>query len=310
MDEPIFIVGVPRSGTTLLRMMLNSHSRIAIAPETHFFRLFWANRHKYGDLNKDNNFQKLWNDLTKCKYFGDLKLKNVQEIYEDLFNGKRSYKAIFTKLIKEYAKQHNKTRWGEKTPGHLEYVKTILSFYPHAKMIHIIRDPRDVALSLKKVPWGSRDVFPIARFWKRYINIPKKMKVIHSYSYLEIRYEDLVRSPEETLKVICNFINEKVEKNMFKFYLVSENYLPENEPWKTGCLKPLNSEYIGKWKTKLKEWEVKQIIATCSHEMLEKGYIENEPNFSFTDKLVLKSKNLQSYIKSFIRWIVRRILDN
>ena len=174
MDEPIFVVGVPRSGTTLLRMMLNSHSRIAIAPETHFFRLFWANRHKYGDLNKDNNFQKLWNDLTKCKYFGDLKLKNVQKIYEDLFNGKRSYKAIFTKLIKEYAKQHNKTRWGEKTPGHLEYIKTILSFYPHAKMIHIIRDPRDVALSLKKVPWGSNDVFPIARFWKRYINIPKK----------------------------------------------------------------------------------------------------------------------------------------
>ena len=72
-----------RSGTTLLRMMLNSHSKIAIASETYFF-VFWSHRQKCGDLNNDDNFKKLWNDLIKCKYFNDLKLKNSQKIYEDL----------------------------------------------------------------------------------------------------------------------------------------------------------------------------------------------------------------------------------
>ncbi len=202
MEEPIFIVGMPRSGTTLVRMILNSHSKIAIAPETHFFLLFWSKRFRYGNLRRDDNFQRLWNDLTKCKYFRDLRLNNVQNIYNELFAGERSYKAIFEKLLKQYAKQNNKIRWGEKTPGHIKYLHTILSFYPYAKIIHVIRDPRDVALSLKKVPWNAGDVFINSKFWNQCINTPKKLGLTNSNLYIEVKYEDLVINPKDILEII------------------------------------------------------------------------------------------------------------
>jgi len=296
-----------RSGTTLLRMMLNSHSKIAIAPETHFFRLFWANRYKYGDLNNDNNFKKLWNDLIKCKYFNDLKLKNPQKIYEDLFNGERSYKAIFERLLKEYANQNNKLRWGEKTPGHLEYLETILSFFPFAKIIHIIRDPRDVALSYKKVPWGTKDVFSTARWWNRYINISKKWSLQSNISFLEIKYEDLIIKPKETLKIVCSFIEEDFEEQMLNFHLCSKQYMVKDEPWKEGVLKPLTVSNIGKWKKELSKWEIEQIEVKCRRNMIEKGYIQEPFNMFLIKKFVLINKNVFFCTLWFFRVFFRKI---
>ena len=76
MESPIFIVGVPRSGTTLLRMILNAHSKIGIATETHFVRLFWATHAKYGNLTNERNMNAFWKDLSDSKYFDDLKFND------------------------------------------------------------------------------------------------------------------------------------------------------------------------------------------------------------------------------------------
>ena len=304
--EPIFIVGVPRSGTTLLRMMLNSHSKIAIAPETHFFRFFWANRDKYGDLKKEENFKKLWNDLVRCKYFQDLKLKDTQKIYRSLLNHEqRDYKNIFEKLCKEYAKQNNKLRWGEKTPGHLEYLEIILSFFPSAKIIHIIRDPRDVALSYKKVPWGVNDVFSVARLWNRYMNIFKNFKNKNKSNFLEVKYEDLVIKAKDILQTICAFIGEEFEEQMLSFHFYSKQYIEHNEPWKEGVLKPLTVSNVGKYKKGLSKWEIEQIETKCWKHMLDKDYTLLFLNpFSYFD---LTIKNILFHNLWFFKAVFHRI---
>ncbi len=302
MEKPIFIVGVPRSGTTLLRMMLNAHSKIAIAPETHFFRLFWANRYKYGDLSNKNNFKKLWNELVECKYFKDLKLKDVQKIYKRLLDGERSYKSIFERLLKEYAKQNNKPRWGEKTPAHLLYLEIILSFFPSAKVIHIIRDPRDVALSFKKVPWGTNDVFSVARIWNKYMSIADNFKD----KILEIRYEDLIANPESILRNVCDFIEERFEKQMLNFHSYSKKYMVQNEPWKEGVLKPLTISNIGKYKKELSKWEIEQIEVKCLRYMIKRRYIIAPLKLSFDERLYLFSKNVLFHSLWFFRAVFRR----
>ncbi len=308
MEKPIFIVGTGRSGTTLLRMMLNSHSKIAISPETHFFRLFWSNRHKYGkDLDDEDNFKKLWNDLTNCKYFKDLKFEDPQRIYKELLSEKRSYKSIFEKLLKEYSIQHNKLRWGEKTPVHLVYIETILAFFPYAKIIHIIRDPRDVALSYKKVPWGKNDVFSVARLWNKYMEIPKRCKRVNNSNFLEIKYEDLVKKPKEILKIICSFIEEDFEEQMLNFHVYSKQYMVQNEPWKEGVLKPLSTANIGKWKKELSKWEIEQIEIKCRRNMVEKGYLKGSLDLSFNEILVLHSKNVLFHSLWFFRASFRKI---
>jgi len=99
-NGPVFIVGMPRSGTTLLKMMMCAHSKIAIPPETHFFTKLYSQKDIIGDLKKDQNLHKLWLLLLKNKYFTDLKIKNIKILKECIYNSDRSYKEIFKIIFK------------------------------------------------------------------------------------------------------------------------------------------------------------------------------------------------------------------
>jgi hypothetical protein len=301
MNKPIFIVGVPRSGTTLLRLILNAHSRIGIATETHFLRIFWSARQKYGDLEKNCNLDAMWSDLKGSKYLKDLNLKNIEEIRLKVNNGERSYKNIFRTLLTEYAEQRGKVRWGEKTPGHLEFVEDLVAFFPDCKIIHVIRDPRDVCLSFKKVPWGSNNVYSNARLWNRYIDLCENKSFYKCAAYIEVKYEELVTNPKKQIEHICKFIGEKAEDQMLYFYQFAGQYLEKDEPWKNGCFNPLTSENIGKWRRELTKWEVEQINIKCENNMLKKGYLE------YTNKLSL-AYILLRYLKLFVYsliWLFR-----
>jgi hypothetical protein len=307
MEEPIFIVGVPRSGTTLVRMILNAHSRIGIAPETHFFPLFWRFRERYGDLYEDHNLKKFWEDFSRSKYFRDFRFSESSMIRESIFSGERSYKSIFETLLKEYAQQHNKARWGEKTPDHLQFVDTILAFYPDAKIIHVIRDPRDVVLSFKKVPWGSTDVFSTARLWNRYIDMSRNFGRDRSNSFLEMRYEDLVFKPEESIKTLCQFVDEKPEGKMLNFHRHTKEYVEKNEPWKEECLHPLTQSNVGKWRRELTRFEAQQVSVKCRSRMMEKGYMKRQGKLSYPNTCLFAAESLVFCLLWALRGTRRRV---
>jgi len=267
----LFIVGVPRSGTTLLKSILSAHSRIAIAPETHFFQKFY---NRYGDPNKDSDFERLWSDLKDNKYFLDLGLSNIQSFKHNLLQDRpRTYQKIYTQLLREYAGQKGKEVCGDETPGHFEFIDLLASFYPEAKFIHIIRDPRAVAASFAKTPWGAgRSHFQNAKRWARYIRASARHKQEMPDTYLEIRYEDLVIRPVEVIKKVCNFIGVDHEDQMSDFYQIAGSYLSASEPWKDNCLKPIAKENIDKWKKDLYEKDDKVISLAAGKYMREYGY--------------------------------------
>jgi len=193
------IVGVPRSGTTLLRMMLDAHPELAIPPETGF--LADVARIEEGPGARDAVFRAIrsaeaWND------FGLSEDELRAEIARLAPDARADAVRAFYRL---YAQRLAKPRWGEKTPGYGLHLESIARLLPEAHFLHIIRDGRDVALSVRGLPFApGESMEEIAHDWCRRIEETRAQGARCS-RYLEVRYESLVRETEATLRLVSAF---------------------------------------------------------------------------------------------------------
>jgi len=206
-DEPRppapFVVGLTRSGTTLLRMMLDAHPLLAIPPETHFVPdLIKAARAEQGSAA-------MLAAMTSNRTWADFGIDDgeIRERLEqvDSGDGAGAVRAFF----ETYAAKHGKPRWGDKTPAYMLSIQRIGRTLPESRFIHLIRDGRDVALSqsaraLNEQPPPAEQA---ARWIKRIGKAREQAAALKGPRYVEARYEDLVREPETTLRRICEFID-------------------------------------------------------------------------------------------------------
>jgi hypothetical protein len=161
-EPPVFVVGAPRSGTTLLAAMLNAHRRLACGNETHFFEGL------SGAVVDHLTDRRHW-PRRACDYVSRLKHvgKTMFDLYQvdsegyatALARERPSISAILTSFMTIHLAQTRKVRWVEKTPGHLKRFRLIREHFPDSPVICIFRDPRDVALSLVRAPWGALTVY-------------------------------------------------------------------------------------------------------------------------------------------------------
>lgn len=244
--EQIFIVGYPRSGTTLLQLILSNHSEIAIAPETHFFRLFWSRREEYGDLSDDENFDMLCNDLANSEYIKNLQIPDYEYLIR-ASNREGFYKHVFSLLLRHYACMQAKGIYGEKTPSHLEYVPNILSMFSQAKIINVYRNPFDVAASIRKVPWGSNDVIDIVKRWKGYVKLACEYEEKFKRNFYSVKYEDVVLNPNREIGRVCDFLDVAFEGHMLEFWKDSEvPIFNKHRLWHENCFQPISRVNVGK----------------------------------------------------------------
>lgn len=196
-----FVVGASRSGTTLLRLMLDAHPDLAIPPETHFVQRLVRKQRRWPDPAA--GFVASLVDGDEWPEFGldpEALRRRVAALEPfDLGNALRVFYAL-------YAEQFGKTRWGDKTPGYLNQMTTIQSLLPEARFVHLIRDGRDVGLSVAALPFGPKDLTDAPAWWAERIgNARAQAPDLHAY--LEVRYEDLVTEPEPTLRNIAAFLD-------------------------------------------------------------------------------------------------------
>ena len=153
--EPFFIVGVGRSGTTMLRLMLTSHPSIAVPYESHFLTRYYEKLDSYGALEQRENLETLLRDILSEELllswdhefdFDEL----ISEIAEPVTLG-----SVFNAVYLNYARAKNKVRWGDKS-DYLDRMHIVNDIFPDAKFIHIVRDGRDVVNSVLKLPWGPK----------------------------------------------------------------------------------------------------------------------------------------------------------
>jgi hypothetical protein len=276
-----FIVGAGRSGTTLLRLMLDSHPQLAIPPETHFiprlheafpdgvvdgpaFAGAVAAERRFGDFGFDE---------------GDLAARvGAQEV--PLPDALRAFYAA-------YAERHGKRRWGDKTPGYVSSLGLVRGLLGEARFIHVIRDGRDVALAASARN-GKRPA-RCAVVWRKAV-LAARDQAAGLDGYLEVRYEDLVRDTEPTLRRVCELIELDWDPAMLDYHRRADERLRElgdlpgrkiggreataelrRSFYELNSSPPLDSE-IGRWRTGLDPDDVGAIEAKAGDLLAELGY--------------------------------------
>lgn len=236
--EPIIVGGCPRSGTTLLRVILDSHPNIACGPEFKLIPQIVAN------------------------FTGMMKYRSVLNEYQvdDAYLA-QSFGRQIEFLLERYRKAKKKKRIAEKTPQNIHYFVYLSYMLPDAYLVHVIRDGRDVVRSLLQQQWINPDTeerlsyttnfAEACRYWVRCIGEGRKVAQNKSFTrYHEIRYEDLVLRPEQTLKELFRFIREPWVANVMNFHAVQHQVTADEEASHAGAQsRPFYTTSIGSWES-------------------------------------------------------------
>lgn len=210
----------------MLRLMLNAHPRIAIPFESDFIPKFYRRLGEYGDLTACGNVGRLLDDIAAQPFAqrGEL----IRDQAAVLARNPRSYGGLIAAIYETYAEANGKSRWGDKDPDNVVELDVLWTLFPCCRIVHIVRDGRGAANSLRKQAWGSRNILKLAGDWSWRVTLAHKMGMMLGPSYyLEIRYEDLVRSPESTLRRVCEFVGEPFDKAMLGYDKNAAAAMPE-----------------------------------------------------------------------------------
>lgn len=247
---PIFLLGSQRSGTTMLRLMMNNHPNLAIPHETAFITIYDKKLSAYGDLSDKDNVRRLLNDVSQHPLVkrGNL----IRDSDAILRRSIASYRDFIDAVFQAYADSLGKARWGDKTPFYTPDIDVLHRIFPDAKFLHLVRDGRDVVLSQKSIEWMSGNLPKLILDWQWKTTIAHKVGSVLGDNFLEIRYEDLVRQPEEMLRRICDFICESYDPAMLSYSEKGEGIVPADSlKWHRNSIRPPDPSRLDRWKTGL-----------------------------------------------------------
>ena len=288
MKHPIFIVGAPRSGTTLTARILGNHSELFMPGETHFFEDVYARRKELGEQFNPATIDNILNRLSKM--YGRSNEPDDQKRIDTLFSSEdhvktltsswNNYKGVLVSFMEMQMRHEGKKRWGNNVPRDIFNYKDILKFFPNAKIIVCIRDPRDFLLSYKN-KWRIttpdnvdrlRNLYhPITTslLWKSSIKLlPVLKRAVPPMNLFTLYYEELVSNPYNTVNRICNFIDERFEPVMQNVDSANSSHNVKQ--------KGIFSSSIGRWEEQLSHEEVYLCQKILKNEMICHGYrLEN-----------------------------------
>jgi len=202
-DMPVFIVSAPRSGSTLLRLILDAHQRVAIPPPDWLFDLVFPYLYSYGDLKQSQNLLALAEDILATPTVSKWPDKPTAAQLV-MTAGEPTFSALYAALHREYAKRAGKPRWGEKTPRNSFWMDEIRVLFPAAQFVHIVRDGRDQAIDISDSLLWPYSVYSGASLWQRYVLAVRDFAAeLPHGTLLEVRYEDLCAAPEATIRKLC-----------------------------------------------------------------------------------------------------------
>lgn len=258
-EKIVIICGCGRSGSTILRVMLDTHSQVACGPESLLFLPVLINPE----------------DL-------EFKFEIPQRILKEWAKKYNQWEFIIH-FIREYLRRRKRKIWADKTSRNVHRFGEILTHFPNAKLLHIVRDARDVIASLRTHPKrrvvnGKIEetgiVHPFEACLERWLfAISDGFKFRDHPNYLEVRYEDLVNETESTLKKACRHISIEFEPNMLKFYQEKGGSRdPLKFPQNIEATLPIFHSSIGRWKQDLTPKEAKTVVKRVGLYLKQLGY--------------------------------------
>jgi hypothetical protein len=265
---PFFVVGCPRSGTTLLRFMLDSHPRLAVPPESHFITCL-------APRNPRSPF-----DVQRILGHSQIRTWDIDTAaVRDAVARRRAvtFAEQVHALFGQYATARGKQRWGDKTPDYVEHIGQIAAIFPDAHFIHVIRDGRDVATSLAQLPWGPASPVAGAFQWRRKVTRGRSYgAALPADRYLELRLEDLVADSEGELRRLCAFLGEAFDPAMLDYHRTAEERMLEPQETYMAVTHPHLAKPptagLRNWRAGLTTDEQEAIEAVCAPLLRELGY--------------------------------------
>ena len=207
---PVFVVGCARSGTSLTCRLLLDHLGVNFGTESQFIIRYFRRLSRYGDLRTPGNLRRLLHDISHERFFARTRRnfgfvlnvdRALQSVVEPTYAG--ALRAIFG----QFAATKGMARWGDKTPEYNYNLPTLLDLFPTAQFVHVVRDPRAVALSQFKVGFGSKSAYEAASRWREAMNLVRSFGTrVGPDQFMEFRYEDLLADPITRLEGVARFL--------------------------------------------------------------------------------------------------------
>jgi Sulfotransferase family len=271
-DRPIIVLGCPRSGTTLLQVMLHSHNRIAIPPENRFVLPAYRQRLRFGDLEKPANRRALARFIVRPRLrFPDFGLDRRRTV-KQIVAGPPTVGSALGIVLRAYAERFDRPRWGDKRPYYHRYIEVVLRLFPDAQIVHVVRDPRDCVASLKRMPWWKSDSYHAVSAWANSIAHTKEAVRRWPGVVIRVQYERLVAAPESELRALCAALGEEYDPAMAEPERVAAVAVPERKHWHSYTRVSPTTGRVGRWRVELEPWEIALCETVLAEPMREFGY--------------------------------------
>jgi hypothetical protein len=222
------VLGCVRSGTTMLRAILNAHPLLAVAPESYFVGPAIQRRAKYESTDprgRTLDLDRLLADIAADRSFEDWQLEPTA-LAEVRDQEPRTVADALLALYVAYAHQHGKPRAGDKTPAHLRYIDLLATSFPRARFVHIVRDGRDVVPSILGMDFGPDRFAGGVLFWEQLVRDGIAGGAgLGPQRYREIRYEALVADPEPVIRDVCEFLDLEYSPEMLRYHERADDLL-------------------------------------------------------------------------------------
>ncbi|MDQ3751458.1 MAG: sulfotransferase [Actinomycetota bacterium] len=271
---PFFIVGSARSGTTLLRLMLNAHPEVAIPPESRFISEMWRGK-------PEVEVEPVLDALARHDRFRLWELP-IEEVRADLDGRGSGRVAPYTEVMeapyRAWARRRDKPLWGDKTPRYVESIPLLAGLWAPARFVHLVRDGRNVALSYADVAFGPKIVAKAARLWARRVRAGIEAgRGLEPGRYLQMRYEDLVEDTERHARTLCGFLGLSFDPVVLDYVERGRDaVLPRAAANNPNVTRPLMTQ-TRSWEQAMPEGQVEVFEAVAGQVLSELGYPRRYP---------------------------------
>jgi len=279
---PFFVLGSPRSGTTLLRAILCAHPEVFVPPENGalggMIRVFGSQRSSDWIEVVDAVLEKFTHGY-EFSYW-DVDMRSITEKAKAIPHGKRSLAALLQLLYAEYGskKAPGKRFWGDKTtPGGFHYIYKVALVFPEANYIHIVRDGRDCVTSSVRAGFFNKSYQEAAYAWQDNVRLCRRFGRSVGERFHELRYEDLVTSPRSQVERLCSFLRIEPASAMLEHQSLVQNSTPDvSAIGHHGNVRhPISTKRLGKWQAELPESERERVSKIVAPELAFYGYVND-----------------------------------
>lgn len=256
---PFFVVGFQRSGTTLLRMMLDSHPRVAVPLDTTGLWARYDERQgEFGALETPADRRRMVEAL-----LGEERIRlwetelDAHDIAARVEETGGDYPSVVAAFHRAYAEARGKDRWGSKDPGDMLRIDRIHGWFPEARFVHLVRDGRDACLSQRDQPFGHDDLLACGADWRQQVWWVRRIgRILGPGRYHEMRYEDLVTDPEAELRSLCRMLDLEFDPAMLSYHRRVEEAIPAEKRyiWPLIDSAP-RRDNVEKWREAMSEGE-------------------------------------------------------